>query len=87
MMLSHDYDQETLIPYARHGISSALEITLASMYPSRQTGTLLAQVKFMVCHCHHQDQAYHPVCGLVSDYIQSPHQLPASNCCAWWRSG
>ncbi|EPY80304.1 tubulin, alpha 1-like protein [Camelus ferus] len=25
------------------------------------------------CHCHHQEQAYHPVCGLVPPWLQSWH--------------
>merc|ERR1711975_108750 len=36
------------------------------------------------CHCHHQDQAYHPVRRLVPHWLQVRYQLPATNCCAWW---
>ena len=33
------------------------------------------------CRCHDQDQAYHSVRGLVPNWLQVRHQLPAVNCC------
>ncbi len=37
------------------------------------------------CRGHDQDQAYHSVRGLVPNWLQVRHQLPAANSCArWW---